>query len=490
MSEQILRRTSRTLDVQTAMPWIVVAGVYLLLMAVAPRLLADPDTYSHIALGRWILENHAVPTTDPFSATFRGAHWVAFEWLSQVTFALAYMFGGWIGVVALAAAAVAFAFGLLTRFLLRELQPTAALSAALAALPLVAPHILARPHILALPVMVAWIGMLIRAVDARTQPPWFLLPLMTLWANLHGSFTFGLAMVAPIAFDAVWRAMRSERINVARQWGIFAVTAFVAACVNPFGPEMILVTFRTAALGVALSTVTEWRPQDFSHIGSFEIIMLGAFGFALYRGVKLPILRLAIVLGLLHLSLAQSRHADLLGLVAPLFLARPLAEQFSALSAERTVAVPRLGPWPPVLAMLLLLAISSLAALRKDVTPSSNITPENAVRTLRAATSEPILNDYNFGGYLDFAGIPPFIDGRAELYGEAFMLRHARALNLQNLPDFLRLLDEYRIGATLLAPSTPAVALLDRLPDWQRIYADDVAVVHMRRRDRPKLAPR
>jgi hypothetical protein len=128
-----------------------------------------------------------------------------------------------------------------------------------------------------------------------------------------------------------------------------------------------------------------------------------------------------------------------------------------------------------------LLAVTGLAALRKDVTPASNITPANALRTLRAATSGPILNDYNFGGYLDFAGIPPFIDGRAELYGGAFMLRHARALTLQNLPDFLRLLDEYRIGATLLAPSTPAVALLDRLPDWQRIYADDVAVVHLHR---------
>lgn len=481
MSEQILRRTSRTLDVQAAMPWIVAAGVYLLLMAVAPRLLADPDTYSHIALGRWILDNHAIPTTDPFSATFRGTHWVAFEWLSEIAFALAYMLGGWIGVVALAAAAVATAFGLLTRFLLRELQLTAALSAALAALPLVAPHILARPHILALPVMVAWVGLLIRAVDTRTQPPWLLLPLMTLWANLHGSFTFGLVMIAPIACDAVWRAKRSDRMNVARQWVVFAVAAFVAACLNPFGPEMIMVTFRTAALGVALSTVTEWRPQDFGHIGSFEIIMLGAFGFALYRGVELPILRLVIVLGVLHLSLAQSRHADLLGLLVPIFLARPLAEQFSALSAERTASVARLGTWPPALAMLLLLAVTGLAALRKDVTPASNITPANAVRTLRAATSGPILNDYNFGGYLDFVGIPPFIDGRAELYGEAFMLRHARALTLQNLPDFLRLLDEYRISATLLAPSTPAVALLDRLPGWQRIYADDVAVVHLHR---------
>jgi hypothetical protein len=82
---------------------------------------------------------------------------------------------------------------------------------------------------------------------------------------------------------------------------------------------------------------------------------------------------------------------------------------------------------------------------------------------------------------MDFIGIAPFIDGRTELYGADFTIRYDRALKLENLPDFLRLLAEYKIGTTLLSPQTPAVALLDRLPDWQRTYSDDVAVVHTRR---------
>src|SRR5215471_14864462 len=116
MSEQIIRRAGRIVDIEAAMPWLVAAGVYVLLLALGPRLLNDPDTYWHIALGRWIFEHHAVPTTDPFSATLQGTHWVAFEWLSQIAFAFAYGLGGWVGVVALAAAAVAIAFGLLARF--------------------------------------------------------------------------------------------------------------------------------------------------------------------------------------------------------------------------------------------------------------------------------------------------------------------------------------------------------------------------------------
>jgi hypothetical protein len=118
--------------------------------------------------------------------------------------------------------------------------------------------------------MVAWIATLIRAVDTRAAPPWHALPLMMLWANLHGSFTFGLAMIAPIACDALWRATL-----VFRQWFLFALPALGAACLNPYGPEMILVTFRTVALGAALTTVAEWRSQDFTHVGAFEIIMLG-----------------------------------------------------------------------------------------------------------------------------------------------------------------------------------------------------------------------
>jgi hypothetical protein len=92
-----------------------------------------------------------------------------------------------------------------------------------------------------------------------------------------------------------------------------------------------------------------------------------------------------------------------------------------------------------------------------------------------------VLNDYAFGGYLIFAGIPTFIDGRGELYGGQFIVRYNRDVSLADLRDFLALLDEYKFGATLLAPDTPAVALLDRLPDWQRVYSDDVAVVHKRR---------
>jgi hypothetical protein len=121
------------------------------------------------------------------------------------------------------------------------------------------------------------------------------------------------------------------------------------------------------------------------------------------------------------------------------------------------------------------------AALARDVRPAPFVTPQAAVAEANLARAGRVFNDYSFGGYLIFAGIPTFIDGRGELYGGPFINRYNRALALIDLNDFLKLLDEYGIGATLLTPQTPAVPMLDRLPQWQRVYSDDVAVVHKRR---------
>ena len=64
MSEQTVG-LSRSVDARAAMPWLVAAAVYLLLMTLGGRLLGDPDTYLHIAVGRLVLDQHALPASDP-----------------------------------------------------------------------------------------------------------------------------------------------------------------------------------------------------------------------------------------------------------------------------------------------------------------------------------------------------------------------------------------------------------------------------------------
>ena len=480
MSDEVIRSAAKPFPAQAALPWLVGAGVYALLLMLAPRLLNDPDSYSHIAIGRWIMAHGAVPASDPFSFSMLGAPWISFEWLSEVIDAAAYALSGWAGVVALAAAAIALAVALLTRFLLRELSPMPALLMVMAAVTLLAPHMLARPHVLTLPIMVAWAAALVRCMDHRAPPPYWALPLLVLWANLHGSVVLALGLIGPAVLEGLLDEKRSEWPRALLRWLPFTALAVAACCLTPYGPGPLLIPLTTLSAGHALNWISEWRPQDFGHVGSFELLLLAGI-FALSRGVTLPVVRALVVLGLIHFALAQVRNADLLAMLAPLYLAAPLARQLGGQIGDDTAGSAR----SVNLAALAVMIVATGLALGRDVRPAPHNTPEAAVASAGLAKAGPVLNDYSFGGYLIFAGIPTFIDGRSELYGGPFIERYNRDVSLADLRDFLKLLDQYKFDATLLEPGTPAVALLDRLPDWQRVYGDDVAVVH-KRRDAPK----
>lgn len=187
----------------------------MIAVAAALNLLNDGDTLSHIVIGRWIIENRALPIYDPFSYTFSGGISVPHEWLAEMFFAAVYGWLSWGGVVAATALAIAAAFALLAGALQSALGPRRALIGAALAFLLTEPHLLARPHVLALPLLVIWMAAVIRARDAGRVPSLALLPVMTLWCNLHGGFVVGLLFAGLLAAEAVLQAPAAARRRAA-----------------------------------------------------------------------------------------------------------------------------------------------------------------------------------------------------------------------------------------------------------------------------------
>jgi hypothetical protein len=460
--------------------WIGVV-TYALLFVSGNHLLLDPDTQWQITVGQWILDHHTVPHTDIYSFTMRGEPWISTQWLAQVFYAKVYAWFGWSGPVVLAAAACAATFTLLARYLVRSLSESAVLVFVAVALALTAPHLLARPHVLALPIMVAWIGELIAAADRRQAPSFSLLPLMALWANLHGGFVFGLMMIAPIALDCLVNAQASDRMRLAARWAVFAALALAAGCCTPYGWDSLLASRKILALGSALPLITEWRAADFTTVHPFEICLLGGIALALYRGIILPPLRIVILLGLIHMALAQGRAAEILALLAPLVLAAPLAPQIGAAETASSLALrPVRGVMVAALAVMLAVGTLGFAAMHRFA-PNTGNSPVQAVTELKKLNLERVFNDYDFGGYLIASGVAPFIDGRTELYGEKFFVDHNNASGLMEPENLFRLLDQYQIQATLMRTQSAATTLLDHMDGWQKIYSDDVATIHLRK---------
>ena len=197
-----------------------------------------------------------------------------------------------------------------------------------AALALTVPHLLARPHVLALPVMVAWVGGMIAAADRRGAPSFWLLPLMMLWANLHGGFVFGLrADRRRSRSTRCWAPSRPAQKSLLLRWAAFGLAALAASCARPMAGMRCWPRKRSSRSASALPLIMEWKPADFGSLGAFEICLLLGIGLALYRGIKLPPMRIVLLLGLVHMALAQGRAAEILALLAPLILAAPLARQ-------------------------------------------------------------------------------------------------------------------------------------------------------------------
>ncbi|WP_375415092.1 hypothetical protein [uncultured Bradyrhizobium sp.] len=462
------------------LPVWVGAGIYAVFVLAGNHLLIDPDTMWQITIGQWIVDHGTVPHTDAYSFTMRGQPWISTQWLAQVAYAAAYAAAGWTGPVVLASACIATTFALFTRFLAKRLNESTTLVFIATALALTVPHLLARPHVLALPVMTAWVGGLVQAADRRAAPSFWLLPLIALWANLHGGFVLGLALVAPIAADAVWNADARMRKPLALRWAAFAAASLAASCLTPYGWNSLLASRKILALGEALPLIMEWRPADFSAVGPLEICLLLGLALALYRGITLPPLRIVLLLGLLHIALSQMRSLEIFALLVPLFLAAPLAKQIGAAEDAKATISPPHGALIAGLAVTLLAGTMACASMIR-FEPHMRGSPVAAVAELKKLNFSRVFNDYDFGGYLIASGVAPFIDGRTELYGEKFFVAHNSASGLMKPENLFRLLDDYRIEATLMRTQSAATKLLDHIDGWQKIYADELATIHIRK---------
>ena len=469
----------RTFSVAGAPAWLWFGiGVYALVLAGGGALLGDTDTYWQIAVGQWILDHHAMPRVDIYSFTKAGETWASSSWLSQVLYATSYNLAGWTGPVVLAATCIAATFALLVQILGRRIPAAYAVAIAIAALSLSMSHFLARPHVLVLPILLAWANGLMSASERGQAPSPWLLPLLGLWANLHGGFVFGLILVGAFALDALWNAERAQQRSVALRWAAFGIGALIACCATPYGWGSILAARKILDLGELLHLIYEWMPANFSKLSVFELTILMLIAGALHSGVKLTPPRIALVLGLLHMALAHVRNVEIFALLLPIVVLAPVASQFELKPAwtARTGASMRVM----AVVMILLGCWTWLLAANTTFAPPERHSPAAAVEALKAHNPKRVLNDLPFGGYLIWRQLPVFIDGRAELYGEAFVIAYYRAMQLKDVNQFLDILKRWDIDAVLLTPHTPAVGLLDHLGGWRRAYADDNAVLHVR----------
>lgn len=468
---------------------MVVALFYLIgAMVVREMLLGDPDIWWHIKTGAWIWQHGGVPSTDPFSYTFAGHPWIAKEWLSQVIYFGAFSLAGWGGLAALGAAIMALSAAGLYWPLSAALRPSLAASIALVCLLVTSSAITVRPHLLTLPLLILWTASLFNSSARQQAPNFLLLIVIAVWANLHAAFTIGF-VIAVIAFLDFLEVTRMGNKKDMLRWLAFLALCPLVTLLQPYSYQAMLTTLLVFRQDAGIVQINEWQPFNAQVHPVHAVALLGLVFAALVSGFRLGVARTFLVVLLGYLFLTHVRYAFYLFPVLVLVAAPAVAQQFPGLSARQwrahsddPVAL-RVGSAFHALAVVLAGIMALTIGLQLWVFHSAP--PERVAATSAIAYAKShgltghVMNFYDFGGPLILNDIPTFVDGRTDQLFVGEFGRDAGAA-LGDRAALAKILAEYNVEWTIFPPSDPVTSMLDTLPGWARVYADDFAVIHQR----------
>lgn len=465
----------------------------LLLLRSQTAALNDPDTLMHITIGKWILQNGSVPDHDVFSFTRSGAPWVPHEWLSDIVLYLVHYTTGWAGLIVMSVVCATTSLAYLFRFMLdRSVPAVYALILLIVSATSLLNHLLARPHILVWPILVVWVGTLIKSNEQKEGPPYSLLVLMMLWANMHGSYILGLAILLPLALEGIRITPIANRHTCALRWLVFVALAGLVTLVTPYGWHGYRLIFELLSQPT-LTTIVEWSAADFSQINAIEIWIFVLLCFMGLGMLQLPLIRLVILLCLLYEALTHVRYFSIFGLLVPLLIALPFAQQYRVFSKRigrsyepypsmqadflAPVAIPKI-----IVASIGLILFAWAVSAYNRPEPPKNIMPVAAVDAALNAglANSPVFHDFGYGGYLIYRGVPVYVDGRADMYGSEFIADYNRLSEPDRIDDFEKMLDQKNIVWTLLPLDSRFARVLENRAGWSLLFKDADNIAYRR----------
>ncbi|MBA3976052.1 MAG: hypothetical protein C0504_17740 [Candidatus Solibacter sp.] len=471
------------------------------------QMLTDGDSGWHMRVGQWVLEHGRVPTQDFFSFSKPGEAWFAWEWLSDVIYAVLH---GWMGLKGMVWLTAALFMGLAGIMLLRVGRAGAnvflAVPLTMVGIGVIRIHLLARPHMFTLLFVAIAIWLIERDLKKPTRWIWALVPLTALWVNLHGGWAALVAILGIVSVGAAAEALAGRRDwQAAKRYAWLAAACGLASLANPYGWELHRHMFAYLDSKWIHDAVEEFQAPKFRSEGQrfFEMILLGA---VLAAGVQMRRRRFIMPFLLLfwtHASLTSVRHAPILAIVALPVLAgglawlwnrtmggfggRSIAGILNSIGRDMQPSLVKPGVWS-VVPMLFLLTPLAPVRWPSDF-PSGTFPIEFVAR--HAAIIEParLFAPDEWADYLLYRNYPRqrvFFDGRSDFYGERLGREFLRMMT--GYYDWDKLLKKHEIDAVMVPPGTALASLLKSSPEWRLVADSGAENLFVLRGSRPENA--
>jgi len=490
---QLSRRTAGT-----------VLGLGLVYFWFCLKPLWHTDLWGHLAYGRYLWTQGAMPATEPLMPLARGVPFVDTAWLSQLIGYGTYEALGIAGLQGLTAVVITAITGLFYQRLFTHLR--SAMFAWLGVgclLWLNWPNLsVARPQLAGL---LGFTLILHRLTSRRPRSiDHFLVPFsILLWANLHGSFVMGLGLIAAFLAgrmtDLVYRtgSFQSWVYDASlRRWLVWLQLSAVAALINPWGLGLYAEVL-SVGQNTNLQSLTEWHPLNIRALHGLMFVAVSSALIVVYRWTprRIATWEPLLLLGLGIASLWSARFMVWWSPVAALLLAQHTHAVCRRWSPWHAVAPasPRNGKWSVVTVGLvwIFLAYSPLGMRllhHKDPVPNKALSSNTPLGIVAWLNEHPpqgqVFNPYEWGDYLQWAGpdkLQIFLNSQAHLV-PAEVWSHYLAVMDQTTEGPL-VLDRYGVNTLILDAEYRAnfIRRMKENADWTLEYEDHRGAVFQRK---------
>lgn len=475
---------------------VVEAYVFAFTFLIASRPISDADFWFHLKTGEYVYRTGIIPRTEIFSFTQFGQPWVAHGWLSGAFFYAIYSWLGFNFLIFLFAVLTAVASWIAFRRC--NSHPFVAALATILGVWTVMPNIGVRPRVFTLLLSSVYLALLGRfARDGIGRGIWLLVPLMVLWANLHGGFLIGLALIVLTMIGMVLDAWMSGT-EIRQLWPRLRMLAFillgclVIALLNPYGIGIYTIPLDVLSSPVFQESVLDWLSPNFHQPELMPLAMLilatiGAMALSPKRARPSDVL---FFLATLYATLKANRNMMIFALVTVPIFAEYLQNCLDSSSVGKLfkqTEAPSKGRNPVLATALLLIPLLVfIPKLRSEVysplSQKKNKIPIGAVEFLkqRNITGNTFTYPSIWGGYLIWAlpANPVYIDGRG-VYTEQFVKEYLEIVT--GVADWRAAFDQYAVRNVIVKPNSLLARELRESPGWQLLYHDEMSHVFSRR---------
>jgi hypothetical protein len=463
-------------------------------------LLADGDIGWHIRTGDYILAHGSVPRRDLFSFTRTGAPWYAWEWLSDVLFALVHQAAGLKGVVFLAGVIIGlWPLVMLRQALWRGANAWIAVAVTLVGVGAGSMHFLARPHIFTIVFTTAAVWVIESDLRTPRQRTWWLIPMTVLWTNLHGGFLVLIVLLAMTALGlAAAACVDSSGWRAPVRYAGLTIGSAAASLINPYGIGLHAHIAEYLRSDWIRSVVQEFQAPNFRSENQlqYEALLIAGLMSAGLLLLRKRYIQLLWIVAFAHGSLASIRNVPIFVAVAAPVIAEVLSELWSGVQARFTPGSPlrilydlgqeltpgfrRISVWLVVF-VAGYWSLGSAGQWPRDF-PKAGFPVGLIHANANVLAGGRVLTLDQWADYLIYEFYPRervFVDGRSDFYGPELGRDYLRAAGGDS--SWRNTLDRFHVDTVLAPASWPLTAVLKSESGWRLVASDGRAYLFTRR---------